>query len=501
MTTPTQQNPGSPSLLRWVERIAHLLAIAVFAILVARALRHAGDPFVGPHAFVSADVATTARTFSTQGVFHLHGIPVNNNPPVAAFDFYTHWPPLLPISMSLVMRAFGDSERTVHLCMLLIFIATAALIYLLGRKWMGPTAGALAAIFWMTLPVVLQFSDLASQQALTMLFVVAAFLTWEKRPWLGAILLFLGVLSSWEAALVAPALWLVARRHAEQKRSANLSLLAAAAGIGSVALLFLVGNHQIAIDTFQTARFYMGLSPVYSRLGFALPQQQLPLADQLRLTLLNNVWMLGPLGLAAALQVALARPAPLARKLLPLAAPWLIWCIVMHNHTARHHFEFLIAAPVIAFSLAWLATNGLAAQPKATAIRAAAILALTALQALLLPHPYISDGYDPAKLVAYGRAIKAATPPGSIVLAPLVSAVPLYYADRHIIRGIGSPEAAENALPEIHSAFPDAPVYLAIPPILAESFNGPAKPPGSQGKMPGAKIVSSTADVVIFKMD
>jgi hypothetical protein len=481
--------------------VAHVVLLVTSVLLVSSKLRHAHDQFVTPHSFVSADVATTARTFAKEGILHLHGIPVNNNPPVGAVDFYTHWPPLLPISLSVVFRLFGDSECSVHIFMLAIFAATATAMYALGRKWLGPKAGALTAFFWMTLPVVLQFNDLAAQQSLAILFAVLALVAFEAGTWLGSVLLLLAVISSWEAALIAPAMWLVSKRHSALYPRAKASAIATAAGLCSVAMLFLLGNRQTAVDSLQAAKFYMGLSDVYSHVHLSLPQIQLPLVEQIRLTLLNNVWMLGPLGLAAVVQFFVSRPIPLVQKFVPVAAPWIFWCIVMHNHTARHHFEFLIAGPVVALSLAWLATNGVTDQLRTATLRMAVLIALVLVQMGLLPHPNMSDGYDPAKLVAYGKAIREATPQGSIVLAPLVSAVPLYYSDRHIVRGLGTPEAVREALPEVRSAFPDSPVYIAVPPFLADEFEGKFPKSTVQGHGAEDQGVSRTADAVVFRVD
>lgn len=474
---------------RVVECGAVLLFVIALVVSAVHATRHAGDLYVTPHAFVSADVATTARTFSREGVLRLRGVPVNNNPPIAEGDFYTHWPPLLPVSLSFAFRAFGASERTAHLFMLVVLVATAVLIYFLGRQWLGPAGGALSAFFWLTLPVVVQFGDLVAQQAVAMLFVVAALLAYEKSTRWSSILLFLAVVSAWEAALVAPALWVVSRRHEEMRRRASFSLIGTAAGLLLVGLLFLGGNPKTALDTLHAAEFYMGISQVYAHVN-PLQQIPLPIWTQLRLTLLNNVWMLGPIGLGAVVLFGTSRPKAQMQRFLPLAAPWLVWCIVMHNHTARHPFEFLIAAPAVALSLAWFTLGGDNRQPKQVALRAAIFALLAIVQLIVLPRPSASDGYDPARLVEYGKSIRACTPEGSVVMAPLESSVPLYYSERHIVRNIDSPQTALQVLPELHRSYPHAPVYVALPPFLKDKF-----------RMEGAKTVCSTSEAIVLQVN
>ena len=467
----------------------HSLLALTMIFMLARGFKHAPDLFVGPHAFDSADVATTARTFATLGVLRLHAIPINNNPPVIRSDAYTHWPPLLPIVLSFVFRAFGSSERTVHLFMLAVFAATALLIYLLARAWLNSTAAALAALFWMVLPVELQFGDISVQQPFAVLFLLAALLALERHRGLAGVLFFLAVCSSWEAALIGPAFWIMAKRYPELKLNARVALLACTTGLFLVAALFLFGNPKAALDTIQTAKFYMGVSHTYSAVSSPALQNQLSLGEQIRLTLLNNFWMLGPLGLGAVLQLILRRPRPIFEKLAPLGIVWLVWCVAMNNHTARHPFELVIAAPTVAIAMAWLASPEFHSGVGTRGIQQFVFVALAVAQAVLLPVPRMSDGYDPFKLVQYARDIKSATEPNSIVLAPLVSAVPLYYSERHIIRGIDSPAEASNILPQLSREFPGSPVYLALPPELVTSF-------GEND----AQAVTTRGSAVIFRL-
>ena len=73
-------------------RVLEFVAIALFALALGittiRAIMHADSQYVGLGASVSADVATTARTFATEGIWKLRGVPVNNNPPIGPDDQY-----------------------------------------------------------------------------------------------------------------------------------------------------------------------------------------------------------------------------------------------------------------------------------------------------------------------------------------------------------------------------------------------------------------------------
>jgi hypothetical protein len=450
---------------------AYLLFAITLAITAVRDIKQAPRQFDYPHALVSADVSTTARTFATQGVIHLHGAPVNNNPPVGPGDIYTHWPPLLPILLSVCFHIFGSSEKVAHLFMLCIQITTALLLFHLGRAWLGDVAGAFAGYFWLTLPVVVQFGHLVAQQSLAMLFVVAATIALQsRRAVVGAIFLFLGVLSSWESVLLLVGIYAIAWRRPEMRRPALIASGGVAAGVLCVLLLLLPGN---LTDIWHTVRFYMGLSATYSN---TLPHDHvaLSLPGQLAGIVWNHVWMLGVLGSAAAVQLVFSQSRTFV--VAALAAPWILWAIAMRTHMAIHDFELLIAAPIAALALAGMAT---------TRARMVVFVGLTALQLFFL-HNQPTEDYPASRLVQFGREIKAATEPGSIVLSPLLSEIPIYYSERHLIRGVSNEEAVERQVNLAHSRFPGAPVYLALPPYLAGSF-------------PKSQVVFSGNDALVLR--
>ncbi|HEY4381997.1 MAG TPA: hypothetical protein VGN01_16740 [Acidobacteriaceae bacterium] len=450
---------------------AYLLFAIALAITIKMGVEHAPRAFEYPHDSVSADVVTTARTFATQGVISLHGSPVNNNPPVGQGDVYAHWPPLLPVLLSVCIHLFGASERVAHLFMLGVVIATALLVCQVGRLWLGNVGGALAGYFWLTLPVVVQFGHLVAQQSLAMLFVVAAALALHSRRFaLASILLFFGVFSSWEAALVLIGVYAAAWGRPEMRRPVWIASGAVAAGILCVLLLLSPGGLS---DTWQTVRFYMGLSSTYSNV---LPHDHVALSfsQQIEGIVWNHIWMLGVFGSAAAVQLVLSQRRVLVVSV--LAAPWCVWAIAMRTHMAIHDFELLIAAPIAALGLAWMAT---------TIPRVMVLVGLSVLQLFFLHHPPTED-YPASRLVEFGREIKAGTNPGSIVVSPLLSEIPLYYSERHIIRGISDENAVEKQVDLAHRRFPGAPVYLALPPQLVGDF-------------PKSNVVFSGHDAVILK--
>jgi hypothetical protein len=54
------------------------------------------------------------------------------------------------------------------------------------------------------------------------------------------------------------------------------------------------------------------------------------------------------------------------------------------------------------------------------------------------------------------------TPPNAVTLSSAESAVPIYYSDRHIVRGIVTPDLLRLAIPQARAAFPGSLLFFAI---------------------------------------
>ena len=375
--------------------------------------------------------------------------------------------------------------------MLGVQIVTALLIFQLGRVWLGAVAGALAGFFWLTLPVVVQFGHLVAQQSLVMLFLVAGVLALRvRRAYLAAALLFFAVLSGWEAVLIVFGLIPIAIYQTKERRAVMIASSGVLAGLVCVGSLFVIQSPNLAMDTLQTAKYYMGLSSAYSQISSS-DRPVLTVAQQVSGLFWNHIWMIGALGLAALAFLLRARPEG-RMILLPLAAPWVLWAVLMRTHTAVHHFELLLAAPLAALALAWVSTIDLRRFPSSRAVLKTSIfVVLVGIQLLVLPHPVMKNDYSPQRLIQYSEDIREATEPGSIVIAPLISAVPIYYSQRHIVRDMDDDGDISQELPKLRREFPGVPIYLAIPPFLEGKFSG---------TMAAAHVVASTPDAVVMRL-
>jgi hypothetical protein len=48
--------------------------------------------------------------------------------------------------------------------------------------------------------------------------------------------------------------------------------------------------------------------------------------------------------------------------------------------------------------------------------------------------------------------------------------VPVYYSDRHVIRGVVNDALVDHVMPRVRDLFPGAPIYLAIEPGQRRDF-------------------------------
>ncbi len=454
----------------WPMRTVEVAGIVLFVLALVlcgiRGVKYADTQYVGPGASVSADVATTARTFATEGVFRLHGVPVNNNPPIGPDDPYVHWPPLLPMLLGMCFRLFGVSERVAHVFMLCVLLATALLIFRLGWVWRGPFGGVFAGCFWLTLPVVQQFGGLVAQQSLAILFVMTALVAFQSASHrIGAAFVFLAVLSAWEPVLVIPGMWLAVERRPELRTAAVAASIGMGTALAIVMAIFTTGAPKLVVDTLQTIKYYAGLSPVYSHV---LPNGLgvISTSQQVLYLIGNHFFMLGPFGLLAVILLLVRRPRKGLLITYSLAIPWIVWTIVMRAHMAFHSFELLIAAPLVALALAWVATPEHRNPWSRNEIMKATAVVMYAGIFAFLPQPVAGGDQNSEEQIRYAVEVGRMTPANSIVLAPTVSAVPLYYSARHIVRGVVSPEVLDFELRDVRENFPDSPIYLAIHPPL-----------------------------------
>jgi hypothetical protein len=364
-------------------------------------------------------------------------------------------------------RFFGASEIVGHLWMLLIQIVTALLIVRVARGWLGATAGSLAGLFWLTMPVVVHYGHVILAESLAVVLMLASLLSFLRlRPWLAALAAFFAVCASWEAILLVPGFWAasMATKHPAHRRIALACTTAIAVALVFIVTCYAIRNSEIFADAIHTALFRMGLSHLYSqRLIVDSVERYVGLEESVTRVLWNFPRMLGFFGSGALILLAMSRPKGSVAIVWVLGTPWLLWCILMRNHTAVHDIEMLLAAPLAAIALSWLAVGVMA--NGISGMRGWTLASLLSL--LVVIQPWVlgteESPEDPKQMLGFSAGIRGATGPDAVVLSSLVSAIPLYYSERHIIRCISDESMMKRIVPYVHSQYPNARLYWATP--------------------------------------
>jgi hypothetical protein len=78
--------------------------------------------------------------------------------------------------------------------------------------------------------------------------------------------------------------------------------------------------------------------------------------------------------------------------------------------------------------------------------------------------------YEPPHFQDLSAIIQRNTPPNAVTLSTAQSAVPIYYSDRHIVRGIETPELLHLAIPQARADFPGSPIFFAVQDIDRPPF-------------------------------
>jgi 4-amino-4-deoxy-L-arabinose transferase-like glycosyltransferase len=480
--------------------LAGWLAAAVSVTLGGTAIV-ARRPFDSePHAWVSAHFSTMARAFVDQGIGALHAVPIQNNAPLGTQpDAYLHWPPLFPVLLSVVFRWCGESELVGRAFMLLITAAFCASLYALVRAVASTRAAIIAVFGFLVIPVTVVFGRTVLHLPLALLFQVLAVLAFLRaieaerlRPgWAAAGLaaMALAVLSSWEPLLAGVCLLAVsvAFRNRSGQRLALAYLGVGALVAGAVLLLYARAYPFLLADLWHTVLFRLGMGfevkaalPIHAYVDQAVYTKAIGSPSFMIATLIGRHLDLGAISLvamagviASVIRGGFEGARRLAMLMAGLFGPWILWLVFMSHHAIFHDYEWMVAAPFAAASLGIglaAAIESLERAPAGSLERSLSWLGFVAVPAVLLAgaiEQWRTDVVHPAPpsgMIEYAHEIEAATNQGAVVLVPEISMVPVYYARRHVIRGITGDDQLDRASASLRGAFPGSPVYLALRP-------------------------------------
>ena len=469
--------------------------------------------FYYPHAWVSAHIATIAHSFATHGIIGLHGIPIENFDPITTQpDNYLHWPPFFYYVLSLVLRAFPDSIRAMHLFMAVIAIANAYVMWIIASMFFKPRVAIVCGSAFLLMPATLKYGLILLPANLAMLGVSVALLfmlrylqgTADGRGrlldlGLSALAFFLACITSWEPFLALPGLLLAYAfdRRSEIFKTCFCWAIAAIAAGASTLVIYSLSDPTFLEDMWSIFTFRLGLTQYLPMSARIHPVEgQLQTIDSLNVfssavhffeayVVRTQVFCgsLGIVGLFALLLTALRRRSIpdnfFAALLLPLGTVWLGWAAVMQGHYIIHEYQFILASPLLAIGVTCLYSlldDILLATPDSWPRENLATLTNLALPCALLflgisaAAVTVRGEEEPWQLAKFGRLIKAEVPAGTIVITNEMSMVPTYYAERHVIRGVPDGAFLESKLGMIRDTCPGCALYLAVRRQSAQKF-------------------------------
>jgi len=470
--------------------------------------------FYYPHAWVSAHIATIAHSFATHGIIGLHGIPIENFDPITTQpDNYLHWPPFFYYVLSLVLRAFPDSIRAMHLFMAVIAIANAYVMWIIASMFFKPRVAIVCGSAFLLMPATLKYGLILLPANLAMLGVSVALLfmlrylqgTADGRGrlldlGLSALAFFLACITSWEPFLALPGLLLAYAldRRSEIFKTCFCWAIAAIAAGASTLVIYSLSDPTFLEDMWSIFTFRLGLTQYLPMSARIHPVEgQLQTIDSLNVfssavhffeayVVRTQVFCgsLGIVGLFALLLTALRRRRSIpdnffAALLLPLGTVWLGWAAVMQGHYIIHEYQFILASPLLAIGVTCLYSlldDIVLTTPDSWPRENLATLTNLALPCALLflgisaAAITVRGEEEPWQLAKFGRLIKAEVPAGTIVITNEMSMVPTYYAERHVIRGVPDGAFLESKLGMIRDTCPGCALYLAVRRQSAQKF-------------------------------
>ncbi|MBN8733175.1 MAG: glycosyltransferase family 39 protein [Acidobacteria bacterium] len=204
-----------------VLRLVFLLAASscVLAGVAARFHRF-HDPWQGGHnGWGGAVYGLIAHNYVTHGFAATRLGPVANGGmvPPERFEYYYHHPPLQVWLLSLSYRIFGGGESSARAVPLAFSLASLLLVFLIARRWFGPSVAVLATVIFAVMPAGTYYGahvePYGSQALFFSLAAVYAYLAWlgsQARRDLMLCLagVALGCLTSWYGYFLIPPLLL-----------------------------------------------------------------------------------------------------------------------------------------------------------------------------------------------------------------------------------------------------------------------------------------------------
>jgi hypothetical protein len=504
-TAPVAPNKSRSSNLLKLAMLWFGLAVLALVALYARLLHLSFDgDYQG---WASASCMTMAHSFNQLGALHMHFVPIQNNLPLGSDpDVYLHWPPLFPLLLSFVTHVLGDHESSGRLFALVITLATTCVVVALARHLYGSRTAALAGFFFLTARATYEGGRAILHQPLAMFFGTASVFLFllavgpsssalqhpaSRRRFfagLGVLATICTILTAWDPIFISLGLLLssIYLRRRDAIRLATLYLVAGVLTFFAVQADYMIAYPALFRNQFATIAYRAGmrfnvdssmhLNTIVDQVHYGLWQLSLfgAYSHALRLLFQNFdsfTLLSASLFFALWLQSDRRHNAAAVYTLGGLCFPWLLFFVLMRNYVSLHPFALVLGAPFLAIASGFILNRiweFFSTNPDPIAGGRHLLRCLTIILPLITLYPLlmaVRDAklpFEPAQYQDLSAIIQHNTPPNGVTLSPTLSAVPVYYSDRHMVRGIMTSDLLRLALPQARAAFPNSPLFFAV---------------------------------------
>lgn len=174
-------------------------------------------PFIGHHDANNKMYRLSAINYLEKSIaVHKFGqIQQEKNRPVTQSSFYTHHPPLLPMTLAAGIALLGDHNSTIRIVPIIFSLATLFIFHKLLRLFFSARISLVALLFWIQTPMFLYFGKMADHEVPTLFFIVLAVYAFaQKRSHLAFVSVFLAQWFGWPGYYLAAILAVLLRSWA-----------------------------------------------------------------------------------------------------------------------------------------------------------------------------------------------------------------------------------------------------------------------------------------------
>lgn len=190
------------------------IVVAIFLFVLSLVLigQNLDKPFWGEHDWNGVRYGNIARNYLRYGLLETKFGQVENSGTIRKeeFEYFTHYPPLLPLFISFSYKLFGMSEWSTRIVPLLFTSGSIALIFLIVTHLWDIKTGILSSLLIIFTPLILYFGKNPVHEPQVIFFVILAYFAYLKNlKLLFLVSLIMAHFSTWAGFFLVPAITLV----------------------------------------------------------------------------------------------------------------------------------------------------------------------------------------------------------------------------------------------------------------------------------------------------